>query len=109
MTVVNGPEGNDSQDALRRGYIHTPPPLELPHLPSAQVSLWKSVETTRALRREGQRDGSLAVHVLKVRSDRRRAIHAERDRLQHEIETARLEDERARAHARERHLARYGL
>ena len=51
VTVVNGPKDNDWEHALARGYIHTPPPAELPVIPKLRVGLWDSLRIARAHRR----------------------------------------------------------
>ena len=72
VTVVNGPKDNDWEHALARGYIHTPPPAELPVIPKLRVGLWDSLRIARAHRRHGRHGGSLLAHTLSVHRSRRR-------------------------------------
>ena len=72
VTVVNGPKDNDWEHALARGYIHTPPPAELPVIPKLRVGLWDSLRIAQAHRRHGRHGGSLLAHTLSVHRSRRR-------------------------------------
>jgi hypothetical protein len=72
VTVVNGPEDNDWEHALARGYIHTPPPPELAVIPRQRPGLWDSLRIAQAHRRGDRRQGSLLAHTLSVHRSRRR-------------------------------------
>lgn len=106
VTVVNGPEDNDWENALRRGYIHTPPPLRLPSLPSAHVGFWMSVRQANTMRRAGEREHSLLAQVLTVHRSRRNEARQQRAKAVSEIKRAHAEHERLRARAWERRAAR---
>lgn len=110
VTVVNGPEDTTWREALRRGYIFTPPPSLILDARWGGPSLLMSAILALRDSRAGPGPESLFSAIRREHGARREHAEAAYERaLAAALGQTDRRREKARRRARQRHLARYGL
>ena len=106
VTVINGPVGNDWANALRRGFIYTPPPPTLDPLPSTRVRLRDVIHEARDMGATGPTSMSLWRRLRIAYDACRRDALALYASVDGENRRRSVAYERARQRARELHARR---